>query len=482
MSRQEGPDSKQQAGSITRSSRDEPAGWTKLEIAAVLAVGIAYSVGVIVEWGPLNGIPALTNWEWPWRNLGILRTALMLLAPLAAIAWVVWTIEKGVSHLRVWFVLAVLVVSNFAMQVGGILADPRGFELLKKIVASPITTGYYTDALAIQQPIPTWLGKFHEPAFQKKLHNHSPTHPPGPILFYYVFVKLFGPSTGAILSACAIGLAGSLGILVLYKFTGLWTQDPRTRLLASAFYAVLPALVLFFPEFDQIYPICTMLMILFWIRALNRSPKYACYLGALLFATTFFVYNVLAAGVFLVYYMMYWLWREGWRRSAYGTVLASAGLVLGVWVGMYLALWGTTGYHPIAALQQALLNQAKVAVFIERPYIRGIIADPYDFALGAGVIALLIAVFYVWRSFPAFSVKRTDIALSFIALATIMTVDGSGLLRGEASRVWLFLQPLLTVPAALELSRLRRSWLLAIFVLQWWIIVCLKAKMDFVRP
>jgi hypothetical protein len=74
------------------------------------------------------------------------------------------------------------------------------------------------------------------------------------------------------------------------------------------------------------------------------------------------------------------------------------------------------------------------------------------------------------------------IALTLIGLATIATVDLSGLLRGETARVWLFLQPLMVVPVALELARLRWSWRLSIFALQWWILLCVKAKMSFIEP
>jgi len=61
-----------------------------------------------------------------------------------------------------------------------------------------------------------------------------------------------------------------------------------------------------------------------------------------------------------------------------------------------------------------------------------------------------------------------------------VTVDLSGLLRAESARTWLFLQPLLNVPTALELSRANLPWRLSIFAIQWWIVVCLKAKMTFI--
>ena len=69
--------------------------------------------------------------------------------------------------------------------------------------------------------------------------------------------------------------------------------------------------------------------------------------------------------------------------------------------------------------------------------------------------------------------------LTLVGLGTILTVNLSGVPRTETSRVWLFLQPLLVVPAAIELSRAHWRWRLSIFALQWWIVACLKAKMNF---
>jgi len=77
---------------------------------------------------------------------------------------------------------------------------------------------------------------------------------------------------------------------------------------------------------------------------------------------------------------------------------------------------------------------------------------------------------------------QKPIALTLIGLATILTVDISGLLRGETARVWLFLQPLIVIPVAIELARIRLSWRLALFAMQWWILVLVKAKMSFIEP
>ena len=86
------------------------------------------------------------------------------------------------------------------------------------------------------------------------------------------------------------------------------------------------------------------------------------------------------------------------------------------------------------------------------------------------------------RQFRRWDGRGTDRALTLIALATVLTLDLSGLLRGETARVWLFAQPLLVVPVAIELTQAPWRWKLSIFALQWWILACLKAKMTFLEP
>ena len=452
----------------------------------VLAIGIAFCAGVAHHWGPLNGGGQLTrwlqlkHWAWAWRNGSILKVAALLFAPFTLIAWVLWRIEKDPLPARPRLFLGLLALSNFLLQTLAMLANRQGVQRVREIVASPLATSYFDDAMAIQRPL-EWLGHFHT----AHLGLHSSTHPPGPILFYYLFFKLFGPAMGALIGGFAVGLLASAGVPLIYTFAGLWTSDQRARLTASAFYALLPALTVFFPEFDQIYPILTMLLILFWVMALRVLPeasRYAFCTGALVFVSTFFAYNLLLIGVFLAYYGLYWLWRQGWTWRAVATLVRTSAIALAVCAGLYAVLWLASGYNPGASFGHAISHQAVRAAHLNRPY--GIYAalDPYDFFLGTGIIALPVLLFHLQRLLKHFDTKRTDTALTLIGLGTILTVDVSGLLRGEVARVWLFLQPLVAVPVALELSRLSWPWKLSIFTLQWWIVVCVKARMTFVVP
>jgi hypothetical protein len=205
-------------------------------------------------------------------------------------------------------------------------------------------------------------------------------------------------------------------------------------------------------------------------------------LGAVLCVGSFFAYNLLTIGAFLLYYALWWLWREGRTPAAMLKILSATVISLAAGAALYLILWAATGYNPPAALRHALMAQNSTARWLNRPYWSSLIADLYDFALAAGIIAIPILWIHLSKLRENFKTNPNGTALTLIALATILTVDLSGLLRGETARVWLFLQPLLVVPVALELARLRKPWLFAILGMQWWILVLIKAKMSFIEP
>ena len=469
--------SPERKGGVTLSSPAKDPGLTNSQAMLVVATGLAFGIGVISQWEPLNGVIEWTGFEWPWRDLGVLRTASIMFAPLVAISWALWRAEKGELPAP-WRLLAVLALSNYSLQLLAMVSDPRGLGFVQTIVASPSTTSYFADATEIQGSLIAWLREFH----RTPLYLHSATHPAGPILYYYFFYKLFGPATGAMLGGCCVGLLGSAGVFVVYRFAGLWTAEQKPRIVASALYALLPSLTVFFPEFDQVYPILSMLLLLQWVEALTKPERWlprALALGMLLALSAFFAYNLLSTGAFLVYSALYRLWMEGWRRPAWRTLVRSSSVALATCGGVYLALWFATGYNAPAAFRQALSNQSQTASLLKRPYAAFVLLDPYDFLLGAGMLALPLVVFHVRGVFRKFDVRQASSVFTLIGLGTILTIDISGLLRAETARVWLFLQPLLIVPAAIELSRVRWPWRLSIFAVQWWIVACLKAKMNF---
>ena len=438
-------------------------------LLVVLAVGGLFAAGILLRVDVLNGP---WYWKWPWRDLGLLRGAAFLAIPLIPFAMAVRRFEDAPR-----IPLALLMIASLSFQVLGLLCHPGGFAHLKAVVTSPVVTSTFSDALKIGDFIP-WMEKFHT----STLELHSSTHPPGPVLYYYFWIKLLGPDAGAIAGGTAVGVLAALGVPVLYSFAGLWSGDRLPRLLACAFYALLPALTVFFPGFDQVYPVVSMLMILAWVKLLQGSRRHALVLAAVLFGGTFFAYNLLAGGAFLLLYGLWFLSRAGWAAPAWSTLARGAALALGGAGALYVLLWAATGYNPALSFLHALRVQGGLAAKLDRPWFPCTLLDPYDFFLGSGMVVVPLLFRFLRRSFEEFDWGREEQVLSLVALASILVVDVSGLLRAETARVWIFLQPLVIVPAARELARFDARGRAAVFAVQWLVLVTLKCSLSFIDP
>jgi hypothetical protein len=212
-------------------------------------------------------------------------------------------------------------------------------------------------------------------------------------------------------------------------------------------YCLCPALIGFFPEFDQVYPIVAMFMMLTWDHAL-RQPRHGVWLGLTLFVASFMAYNLITFGAFMAPYTVWWLHRRSWQRQDLVRCASAAMIALATTLAVHLLLWAATSYHAIDSFRSALHAQAYFSRYNRRPYEAVIFSDPVDFFLGGGMITLPLMLLYL-RGQP----DSTARSLTLLALLALAIVNFSGLLRCETARVWLFLQPLAAVPAGLELAR-----------------------------
>lgn len=445
--------------------------------ADVVLVGLLFMAGLFAEVKYLNGP---SYWKWPWLDLSLTRAACLMGPPLLLLLWVVREIDRESTARRAWVLVAFLVCVNFALQIAAIASGPDSLSRIEEIVVHPGATDYYQQALAIGS-LREWLAGFH----QASLGVHSANHPPGPILYFYLLIQLIGAARAARWGGYGIGLMASLGVAVMYLFSGLWTPSIRSRLLATAFYALLPALILFFPLFDQVYPICSMLMIVLWVRTLNgggiRPAVSAASLGSVLFASTMLAYGLLTVGAFMAMYALVLLVRDDDAHTYRAGIIKYGLLSLGVFVALHLVCWRLTGYDAVHSFTHAWhYNRAAMATWYVAPYYQTIIFGPYDLFLGTGMLALPLLVRYAVRVLRNFDPDRSGDVFSILGLATMLIVTLTALIPSETARLALFLQPLLVVPAALELSRFRAASRLIILATQWLVVVVMKCKLGFI--
>jgi hypothetical protein len=398
----------------------------------------------------------------------------LLASPLAALAW---ALRAGVEHTAdVAARVSLLVIACFAWQVLAVLAYPEAFDRLQAIVSSPMATSYLTDALAVTD-VRAWLAGFDHAT----LSLHSSTHPPGGVLFYLACVRLFGASAAPFAGALAIAALASCGVAAMWAFSRLWTADSEARLQACALYALLPALIVFLPEFDQVFPALAMLLVLAWVRAAEGSRAQAVLLGLLAFVATMMTWTLSALGVFALLHAACRLHRERFAAAARRRLAEAATIALAVTLGLHLALHVLTGYDAPASFAHAFATQRTIAL-ADRAWATCILLDPLYFLFAAGVPLLPLFASFLHRARDWPWVTREGSAIAWIGLATIALVDVSGLLRAESARVWLFLQPFVVAPAASTLPRFGRAQRIAVFVLQWIILVVLVARVPFIEP
>lgn len=434
----------------------------------MVALGAAFVVALFVE---LPGVNGPWYWQWPWRSLDVVNTLAVFAGPLLMLGFLAWrwsrTPPPSAADART---LAFgLVVCQALLQWARLRAEPGDWAWLDELVQSHDVTSYYTDALRIHD-----LGSFLRDFSWQRLEHHSSTHPPGPILFYWALLQLLPPDLTARAGGALIGVIASFGVAVAYWFGSLWTDDPSRRLGACFAYALMPSLVVVLPSFDQLYPIFTMLGLIFWSQAFDR-PQRAIALGLTAFVATNMAYQFVLLAVPFTLYALAVLRTRGWDVELRRSMLRAAAIAFGVWFGANVVLSFVTPFHPIDSFVAAIARQARLAAFMGRPYWMSIGYDPFDFILGGGVLALPLLVIHFAREEP----RETVITLA--GLVSILIIDLTGLIRCEAARVWLFLQPLAIVPAGLTLARFNPAPRGVILGLSSLILIAIVCKLTFLR-
>jgi len=294
-----------------------------------------------------------------------------------------------------------------------------------------------------------WLTNW--PQLLPEMFLHSQTKPPGPVLYFSVFIHFFGVTDRAafvadLVTACIIALA----IPTTYWLARIWHARRPAAFHAGACMALFPSIILFFPSLDAAYAIASAALIGFWTLAIRRdSARAAILFGAVLALITFFVYNILVIGVMLI--GIGWIVAPRDRRTE--TILRQGAAALATCAALYGVLWMITGFDPIACFVAATHNQSHLLPGFDRPYPASIFFDLLDFSMGVGWLALLPALLYLFDRAKTPEETGPPRSLIIIGLLQLLVTAATGLLPGETARVWAFLTPVIALPAGAELSR-----------------------------
>ncbi len=407
-------------------------------------------------------------WPWPYRRLAAL--------PLYPLCWflgavTVWAGAMfGRGRLSATWALGIGAGGALGLMVGASLCDtsPPSLTAFREVVIDPAASTYLSDAARISRDIQTpttnpaaqpTLSRFvrNYQAAMVRMGTHSRIRGPGWVLFYMGLLYLTGNDIpqaaamgGAVLAVLAAG-AVPLTAWLIRTMGGTKSQAVYGGLLLS----LCPAMLLFFPMVDPGYCAVTALLCGTWCLACRTGRWVPAGLtGLLMGLVCFFTYNFLALGIFLLAITAYPLWfGDGARRVR--TVLL-CGLAAVAAAAPYVPLCFLTGFDPIATFRKAIAIQREFEHTGGRADQVTALYDFYDHALGAAfVIPLLCIGWWLTRHSPASGgTRRFTMWAAFAALLQFVVLGVSQQMPVETARVWLFVNPLILLPAAIFFARL----------------------------
>ena len=345
--------------------------------------------------------------------------------------------------------IPILTLCSFALELTSSTLQNNSTSLrpiIHHTAHAPLAHGFFHDAegLIATKTSPLTLLRTY-PQRMPSHRYHVRNKGPFTILYYYCILRLVPDSTGAgrdtaaLIGALGLGLLASLAIPASYYMLRTFDIPPHPALLALCAYTLMPAQLIFLPEFDTFYVSLTALITAFWWRALITSKKrYAIAAALTLSFTTLFAFNTLIIAALLIAMTI--------LRRAPRIALTQLTTAFTTVLVFHLLLYLTTGYNPITTFIQAWREQhiAFHAINPPRPWPTTIATDLTNFLYPLGFLPLILLISYVLQR------RGPSLALGLTCLALPIFIALTGLLPSESHRLWLFIIPPLLIPIATE--------------------------------
>lgn len=354
----------------------------------IITISLLFFAAVALNISPWLRGP--TEWRWPYQ---FIPTFSKLYFPLA-VGTLMLVLFKFVDtrKLKTKLVpLLTLVFLSFLFQLSVVFFSRAGINVLYHRTTDPGLNGYYSAGLAIKD-LRGFITDY--PQIVNGLPMHAKGHPPGGDLSFYLANTIFNnPFWLAVASPFIIALLSCLAIPLVY----LISKSFRVAFLT----ATIPALALFMPLLDLIYP-------LFGLLAVYLIIRQKSFLSGLVFGLgLFFSYSLLpVAAIILI------LAKTNFLKFCLGILIFFGVLNLAF------------GYDFIKTTQVVISNQAP------RSFLPWLIYNPYDFAVFVGLPVAVLA----WLA------NRKWVLIIFSVILTVFS-------RAEVGRIWLPLMVLATISA-----------------------------------
>lgn len=374
---------------------------------------------------------------------------------------------KSIALLTAWMPVLAIAVAGIDGNLGRIA---RPFER---------TDIEYYGAVSRVGDLRTFIGTY--PQHAGEMPMHAQTHPPGAVLFLWAATRLVGDS--ALRAALAAILFSALSVPAVYLLARDLGGEPLARL-SAALYLLMPGVLLFTAtSMDGPFAVVLIWSIyLGWRSAWRCSVPAGFAAGLVLALAGWMTFSASVVGLFVVIAVCLAASRRRasdqstpfpFRKESRGgappnatasrfhsaRLLRSAVPLLALLAGIltfYVPLYAATGYHPADMLATAMSISGRLmgatghASLSQHAHIAA--ANLAVFFLACGV-----PVAVLWLRYAVHLLRtgwRCPLGTAVAAfVATLAVTDLLPLYSLETERIWIFLAPLMVIPAAAELLR-----------------------------
>ena len=426
-----------------------------------------------------NIIPEMRGgWGWRWEYqkpsnwTSIFILVLILLIYLIGVWWI-----RSRERL-LWVGLLWSIAAGFALAVGiqNVRDDPM-FMLFSHTV-SPVQTGASTVAVqflskdGVDESLQNWTDVMHRS--DEKNIIHFSTSPPGQPLIHYWIADLFEAvesvsrplsmalrpyqcstpdvmeyQRGEIVSAgfgMLMPLWAAFAVIPVFFAAFYLTDDRQVSLRLAQWMPLVPSLLLFAPTWNTLYPLLVVTSFVFFLHSLTRRKIVSAFFaGIAMSLTTFLNFSIFPLfALFGFFTLGYWYFvarKEDseltWRW------IVKIGFVFGLGLSSIWAIFAIySGVTPFDIMQVTFDQHLD----IKRNYYIWLLLHPYDLLMFTGwaiaLMAILALIYAIKRIRSKQPLSKVDI-LALSTAITIISLDLTGITRGESARIWLFFTPFL---------------------------------------
>ena len=481
-----------------------------MSLRSCLLIGLAASAAACLLW--FTDLPLGIPGEWTWARVpleaGQTRELLWGLA-IAGFGGVVYLAFAAFGARRVarasrfeaaaW--LGGLAGIGFLLLSAIQNASPEPYGLSKAtwVLYYPRSSGYFFESRYHMGDVRRFLAGYEERIASGKDVLHLGTHPPGLFLFHRGLSELcrrFPGLADAVSATQPAGVEAAFDAIAQNESIGatpllpddrasIWLSALVTQFIAAAtlvplyllvrrratresswmtaaFWPVIPALAVFLPKSDVLYPFFAVTFVWLWLSGFEKNCVVRSVLaGVVLWCGMLVSLTMLPVAAFGTA-ALFWEWGSDRVRQRSDPAQARPGrrFLCEPSQRLVLALICAFGAFCAATLLFSLAfdirmpavwlgnlrNHSQFYAHSPRTYWKWLLVNPLELAIAAG---LPVAILAARASATAFRHSRGNQLAPYVAFAAVFaTLWLSGKNMGEAARLWLFLQPWLLLLAA----------------------------------